>query len=716
MRASPLNCRRSSTMPFIRFASLVAATLMFVLGACGPAADDRPSLPPTAVAPAARKAADPPALETALILDADPKENWFAVFAPDGKTLATGGVGGMFTLWDLASGRKLSASAASRDPFRCAAFARDGQTVATGRASGTLTVWDARSALPLKSVKEHSAAIRTVSFSPDGKFLVASGQDRRLTVWETATWTVVRTLPEQPQQILSSAVAPDGKSLAIGLGDPAAGGREGGVRLYDFDTLSEQGELSGMNGVVWSVAFAPDGQTLATGTGRSLGLWDPTTRRLRATLKVPHIVRVVAFSPDGKTLATVGTVSNPPSGQAEGVGQLLDLATLQPRAIVRGHGRLIVAVSFAPDERLLSTASNSDPGVCLWDISKLPPPPVPVVAATPAPSPNENRVPGRSSRLPAAGLSVAGSPPLRLHSALDGHVGEVWMAVFAPDGQTLATGGDDQVVRLWDPQTGGESGTLKAASALRAAVYFPGGTRLATGCSSGVVQIWNVPLGRPIATLKKHRESIRSLALAPDGKTLAAGGNEKTLILYDTTTWDEVRSLAPQAEPILGLAYSPDGETLAMSTGRAPQGGVGSVKLLDATSLEARTVLPLRYDVWAVAFSPDGKLLATTSQAAPDPVQLWDLSTATVRRALKPVWPARRIAFTPDGATLAVGQYDGTISLFDTATGRLLAASRGHERTIFGLGISPDGKLLATAGWNGTVKLWDLPSRVPVAN
>ena len=251
-------------------------------------------------------------------------------------------------------------------------------------------------------------------------------------------------------------------------------------------------------------------------------------------------------------------------------------------------------MSFAPDGRLLSTASNSDPAVRLWDISKLPPPPpVPVVAATPAPSPNADRAPGRFPQLPAGGLPVAGSPPLRLHSALAGHKGSVWMAVFAPDGQTLATGGEDRIVRLWDPQTGGENGTLKAAAQPGAAVYFPGGRRLATGCSNGVVQIWNVPLGRPIATLKGHRESIRSLALAPDGKTLAAGGNEKTLILYDTATWKAVRSLAPQEEVIFGLAYSPDGKTLALATGHPHLEARGASSSWTRPASKSRRPLPI---------------------------------------------------------------------------------------------------------------------------
>jgi WD40 repeat protein len=304
---------------------------------------------------------------------ADGRGIWFAVFARDGKTLATGGQDGVLRLWsgDWQSPRITSERA--RQSFRCGAIAPDGKTVATGLGDGTVILWDAASGKLLKRLQEHPGVIRSVMFSADGRRLIAGGEDRTLTVWETSQWKMVRSLQELPQSVLSVAAGPDAGLLAVAHGDPSSMRAPGGVRFYELDTLAERGELPELKSTIWSVAFSPDGRTLATGTAQVLQLWDPMTRRRKALVPVPHQIRVVAFSPDGKIVLTAGALPKGPAGSREGVAQLVNVETLEPRALVRGHRGLIVSAAFSPDGRHLATASLTDPEVLVWETAKLSP-------------------------------------------------------------------------------------------------------------------------------------------------------------------------------------------------------------------------------------------------------------------------------------------------------------------------------------------------------
>jgi WD40 repeat protein len=110
--------------------------------------------------------------------------------------------------------------------------------------------------------------------------------------------------------------------------------------------------------------------------------------------------------------------------------------------------------------------------------------------------------------------------------------------------------------------------------------------------------------------------------------------------------------------------------------------------------------------VWAVAFSPDGALLALGSD---DPtIRLWDTQTGQEVQKLEghSSW-VRAVAFSPDGALLASGSQDQTIRLWDTQTGQEVQKLEGHSSWVRAVAFSPNGALLASGSHDLTIRLWD---------
>ncbi len=554
-------------------------------------------------------------------------------------------------VWDLNRGELLYYLKGHREEITSVDYAPDGSLITTGSADKTIRLWRASDGHLEQTLKGHTYDVLTVAFSPDGSQLASGSADGEIWIWQASDGSPVRILREIPGWVTSLDYSPDGKLLAYAVDDF-------GIRLWDMDKRSFTW-LSGHNGVIKSMAFSPDGGLLASaGEDRTIRIWQVS---------------------DGS-----------------------------PLLVLEGHGESVNRVSFSPDGALLASAS-SDGSVRLWSAKDGSPLRKLMLSTDPITdiefsANGEFIVAGDeyshfySNLAEIHFMGVVGDPPVL---TLDGHTAPVTSVDIAPQGTLIASGAEDESVRLWSLLGGEEVKALVGHQASVTSLDFsPDGTTLASGSADNTIRLWDTLGGRQIGMMEGHGDYIRSVAFSPDGELLASGSEDNTIRLWRVSDGELLQTLEGHSGTVHSVDFSPDGDLLASgsddNTVRIWQVSEGSLLLV----LEGHSG-----GVKSVAYSPNGDWLASGSDD--QSIRLWQVSDGSLVNTLEGHTDyVNSLAFSPKGEWLASGSDDQTIRLWQTGDGELIRTIR-TQGGVNSLTFSPNGSLMLAGLSDKTVRLWE---------
>lgn len=438
--------------------------------------------------------------------------------------------------------------------------------------------------------------------------------------------------------------------------------------------------------------------------------------RLLTFLRAAGSLQEVAFSPDGQWLASAGE---------NGELLLWDLATRQVHFRLEGHdpGLLVNSVSFTPDSRLLASASD-DLTIRLWDVATGQSVGQPlrghsgfvqVVVASPDPE-----------RPLLASGGGGGDHIIRLWDwttgeqmgELVGHTLDVWDMAFSADGRWLASIAFDNTARVWEVASGRE--VFPSINLLNAPFRVAINSQaqlLATGDTAGQIELWDLNSGERIGQpLAAQVNTITGLVFSQDGRFLYSSSADNMIKIWEVVE----RALIPAGNPLIGhagfiygLDISPNGQLLA-------GGDTGGNLILWDVSPTLWPVIalqqlpqPTENDLYTTLdYSSDGRWLATGSTSAQ--LILKDLTTNqsySLTHTSLITAPLTAMAFSPDNGLLASASANGTLLIWDVATGQPhLPQFNAAIHGVTAMTFSHDGRFLTTASRIGLGRIWDVAS------
>ena len=614
---------------------------------------------------------------------------------PDGERAISSDAGGVVIVWNWQTGEILQQIQTTEAGWtRAVRFSPDGSQFLTGTDDPLVKLWDTETGELLMEMAGHEGNIRAVRFNPvDPTRAFSASEDNTVIEWDLTTGEMVQKFEGHEDTVRGLDVSPDGTTILTGSYDST-------VKLWDVETGEELNTFIGHEGRIAEVTYSPDGTTAVSGGfDRLIHIWDVETGEELSTLDGHEgWVTGLRFLAEGHYLL---------SSSDDTSVRVWDLDTGTVVTNLAGHSGSVLGVSLSPDEQHAITAA-ADFEVRVWNLYS---------GSEVRRFVGHDGGVGQVAISPDGKLALTGDSEAMVYiwdvetgehlGNFTEHTAWVWPLTFGPqleDGSWTAfssdfSGGPDleNTILWWNVDTGEVLNTFSGPGDwVQSIAVSPDGKTMVAGSKDNLIHIWDLETGEAIRQLDAHLHAtddptppnwVNSVNFSADGRYLASATEEDAeIFLWDTETWEVIHQFESEnghTAFVNYVGFNSDGTQIVTAAGDA-QAIIWDVESGDVL----RNLVGHTATLQLALFSPDDSLIA--SAAYDGTIRLWDAATGTLVRQFENGGSVWALAYHPSGETVISGSEDTTVRQWDARSFTLEELFEWSEENRYIEALTPE--------------------------